>query len=210
MKKALLLLACMVASANVFANGPRVKSLDPYSVVLPSLNGDPASADRVSGQMYYDVSTNKFKGINNSGAVKSFVMSGDSTVAGAKIVSDPASGITTPAILTFDSTVFDTGSFVSGNTIVIQKSGPHLVCGQAYMSSSNTSEGVFIWYNVNSTTVYDGFQQLGVAGFGNPTSTAATQGCVINVLSQGDILRLWGQADAGDIMPAQFSVVEIH
>jgi hypothetical protein len=50
-----------------------VLSLTPYDVVLPSLNGDPSPSERVSGQLFYDVSVNAFKGVDNAGSVQSFV-----------------------------------------------------------------------------------------------------------------------------------------
>lgn len=34
------------------------KTLNPYDVVLPALNGDPSNADKQAGQMYLDIGTN--------------------------------------------------------------------------------------------------------------------------------------------------------
>lgn len=64
---------------------PATQSLSPYDVVVPSLNGDPATSARVSGQLYYDVSTGNFKGIDGSGIVKTFSTSNQWTAAGSNI-----------------------------------------------------------------------------------------------------------------------------
>lgn len=53
--------------------GTQNYSLSPWDAVVPSLNGDPSTSERVSGQLYYDVSVNIFKGIDTSGAVQSFL-----------------------------------------------------------------------------------------------------------------------------------------
>lgn len=39
------------------------------------MNGDPSTTDRVSGQLYYDVTTGHFKGIDGTGAVQSLTTS---------------------------------------------------------------------------------------------------------------------------------------
>lgn len=61
------------------------KSLSPYEVVVPSLNGDPATGDRVSGQLYYDNTTSLFKGIDATGAVKSFLTTNPWAASGSSI-----------------------------------------------------------------------------------------------------------------------------
>lgn len=63
----------LLTFANAAYAAPATQSLSPYDVVVPSLNGDPATSARVSGQLYYDVSTGLFKGIDGSGAVKPFL-----------------------------------------------------------------------------------------------------------------------------------------
>src|SRR5690349_8179563 len=68
MKTVFVLLALF--AANTFAAG--VNSLSPYEVVAPSLTGDPSAGDRVAGQIYLDISSGLFKGIDNNGDVKAF------------------------------------------------------------------------------------------------------------------------------------------
>lgn len=52
----------------------------PYDVVIPSLGDDPALADRMAGQLYYDLSSRAFKGINSDGGIDTLAVSGSNAV----------------------------------------------------------------------------------------------------------------------------------
>lgn len=46
-----------------------ILSTSPYEVVVPLLNADPATGDRVAGQIYYNIGTGGFKAIDSTGTV---------------------------------------------------------------------------------------------------------------------------------------------
>jgi hypothetical protein len=72
----IIVASCLLFAASVKADIPKYLTATPYDVVVPILNGDPAGASRISGQLYYDASTNRFKGVDNTGAINEFVTSG--------------------------------------------------------------------------------------------------------------------------------------
>lgn len=68
MKKVLLLVLITIVGGTLWASsGETLRSL--YDVVAPVLHGNPASADRQIGQIYYDVISGGYKGVNKNGGI---------------------------------------------------------------------------------------------------------------------------------------------
>lgn len=144
--KSVLVFLCIL-NASAFAASPK---LSPYDVVAPTLSGDPASGDRVAGQMYFDSSTSLFKGISNTGSVQVLTQSGSS---GAKIgpvsVTGSPSGFVQIPFTTSD-VEYDTGSYVSTNTFTVPAAGIYLITMLGYYPNSGGAETIIWAYQINS------------------------------------------------------------
>lgn len=70
MKKIISVLVILVCTGSLWAasKGETLRSI--YDVVAPVLAGNPASADRQVGQIFYDTTAGAFKGVNHIGGVQ--------------------------------------------------------------------------------------------------------------------------------------------
>lgn len=159
-----LIAACiLMLGANVMAKTAS-PLLSPSNVVIPSLAGDPASADRLVGQLYFDVSTAAFKGIDNNGNVQIFATSSSSVGNGAKVA--PAavtlSGGWLDVVFTNADAMYDTSSFIGTNVFVAQHTGIHAISFFANGAADSTS--LLAQFQVNSGTWYTFCGTMGATG----------------------------------------------
>lgn len=116
MKKVLSVLAITILTGSLWAatNGETLRSL--YDVIAPVIAGNPAAADRQVGQIYFDATANRFKGVNKDGGIDILTNVGSTIAALPKtnvtnpdpnlLVPDPQTGLS-PLIFTqetYDST----------------------------------------------------------------------------------------------------------
>jgi hypothetical protein len=169
-KNVICSLVLLAASQLVSATEERLNIeplASPYDVVVPLLNGDPASTDRVSGQLYFNTSSSAFKGVDSTGSLKTFVT--ESAGKGAKVTPpNPTLAGAAWGDISFTSSnsVYDTGSFIGTNQFVAQRTGIHLI--NAYGQNNSVSNSIGFRYRVNSGSwvqICSGSSNAGAYGF---------------------------------------------
>lgn len=125
MKKVLSVLAITILTGSICAanGGETLRSL--YDVIAPVIAGNPVAADRQVGQIYFDVTANRFKGINKDGGIDILTNVGGAPASIVKtsvhnaseddLVFDPATGAGTATVIFRDET-YDVGSLYSPTT----------------------------------------------------------------------------------------------
>jgi hypothetical protein len=202
MKQVLLSFAFLLGAVQVSAAVP--ESLSPYAVVVPSINGDPASTDRVSGQLYFDVSAQSFKGIDNTGAVK--VFNTGSSAAKVTPSSSPSINPTTYITIPFTTsdTQYDTGSYVGTNQFTVPRNGIYTITALAISSVFPSPEShLILQYSVNGGA---GVQLC--MGFVYNTSgiTPWCSGSDQAKLNAGDTVQFLAAGTAGTINPVRLMI----
>ena len=139
MKKVLSILAITILTGSLWAanNGETLRSL--YDVVAPVIAGNPAAADRQVGQIYFDATANRFKGINKDGGIDILT-----NVGGGSATTLPKASVNTPSE---DDLVFG-----SGQTSTVIFRNENYDVGSMY----DQATGVFTvtnagYYNFSST-----------------------------------------------------------
>lgn len=125
MKKVLSILGITILTGSLWAatNGETLRSL--YDVIAPVIAGNPVAADRQVGQIYFDVTANRFKGINKDGGIDILTNVGAAPTSIVKtsvhnaseddLVFDPATVSGTAPVIFRDET-YDVGSLYEPTT----------------------------------------------------------------------------------------------
>ena len=125
---------------------------------------------------------------------------------GARVVLDDkntSSGSFTQ--MTFASTVYDTGSYVSGSTFVIPATGIYLLCTRCYIGSPNANDYIILGYSINSAS------QQAEHGYIQASNSATALRCNAAValrFTAADVVRVFYSSTQG-IVGAHASITRV-
>lgn len=131
-------------------------------------------------------------------------------VSGAKIaitgpITDYSAGATQVPFTTSDQ-VFNTGSVIGTNQMVVQATGFYTICGQAYSPTNNPLEFVALYYSVNAGTITPFSPTI----FGSAASYANSAGVAQLSLTATDTVEFYAYANisGGAIGGVSFSILQ--
>lgn len=112
-----VILVVTVFTGSLWASNSQkgiIRSL--YDVVAPVISGEPSSADRQVGQIFYDNSAGSFKGVNKNGGIDVLTTPGGGELpkAHAETIGGTLNQIETPVIFANES--FDYGDIYDNST----------------------------------------------------------------------------------------------
>lgn len=122
MKKIVFVLAITAFTGSLWASSGKkgiLRSL--YDVVAPVISGEPVSADRQVGQIFYDNSAGAFKGVNKDGGIDTFSGGGGGALPKTSVFSASEDYLYTDTttnmrIVGFQQEAYDTDSIYDDTT----------------------------------------------------------------------------------------------
>lgn len=125
---------------------------------------------------------------------------------GARVViADRGSSSGSFSQLTFSSTTYDTGSYVSGNTFVVPATGLYILCTRCYIASPADGDYIILGYSINSAS------QQAEHGYIQAASSATALRCNAAVALQftaADVIRVFYSGTAA-ITGAHASITRV-
>lgn len=109
------------------------------------------------------------------------------------------------AQLTFSSTDYDTGSYVSGNTFVIPATGLYMLCTRCYTGSPNANDYIILGYSVNSASQQ---AEHGYIQAANSATALRCNAAVVLQFTAADIVRVFYQS-TNSITGAHASITRV-
>lgn len=209
MKKVLSILAITILTGSLWAatSGESLRSL--YDVIAPVIAGNPVPADRQVGQIYFDVTANRFKGINKDGNIDILTNIGSGVTSVLKTSVYGASE---------DDLVFDGTGFGSGTSPVSFRNESYDIGGLynptsgVFTATANGQYTVTVSVYLNASYVTGDIASIQI----NYTSSLANGSNIINeerLTGDKNVINLFVTADlnlqAGDTVDISLFVFRI-